>query len=264
MEDRLESSVIRSLIVNSRFANSPNFQFDHIVDQVASAALAKKLIAKRPELNTLERFRAKVCDCVWGLIVEGVFAPGHQHPYLRVTEYGEKCLEKGELLPHDQNGYLTRLKSACPSIDDVVVMYLAEALGTFRTGNYLATAVMVGVASEQVLNLLADAVRDALSTPEKQEKFKREMSKFRAKQKHDAIIARLNSSATALPSGLREDLELHLQASYNAIIRPTRNDVGHPTGRRLDRAEANVLLMLFPKYCETAYQLVRWLSQNQV
>ena len=30
MEDKLESSVIRSLILNSRFANGPNFQFSDI------------------------------------------------------------------------------------------------------------------------------------------------------------------------------------------------------------------------------------------
>jgi hypothetical protein len=264
MEDKLESSVIRSLILNSRFANSPNFKFDDITEQVISSALNKKLIARRPQLNTFDRLHAKICDCVWALIVEGVFAPGHQHPFLRVTEYGEKCFETGELLPHDPDGYLAKLRSQCPSIDDVILMYLREALGTFRTDNHLATAVMVGVASEQVLNLLSDAVCNALSTPEKQEKFRRDIARSKAKQKYDVIMARLSSPVTPLPSDLNEDLELHLRAAYNTIIRPTRNDAGHPTGRRLDRADANALLMLFPKYCKTSYDLIRWLSENKI
>jgi len=264
MEDKLESSVIRSLILNSRFANNPNFQFNDITLQVISAALAKKLIMRQPQYNALERLDAKVCDCVWGLIFEGVFAPGHQLPFLRVTEYGERCLERGELLPHDPDAYLGRIRTQCPSIDEVVLMYLGEALGTFRTGNHLASAVMLGVASEQVLNLLSDAVCNALGTPDKQEKFKRDIAKSKAKQKHDAIMARLNSPVTPLPADLNEDLDLHLRASYNTIIRPTRNDAGHPTGRRLDRADANALLMLFSKYCKTAYDLMGWLSKNKI
>ena len=264
MEDKLESSVVRSLILNSRFANSPLFQFDDITDQVISAALAAKLITRRPEHLTLGRLHAKVCDCVWGLIVEGVFAPEDKLPFLRVTEYGQECLERGELLPHDPDGYLSRLKAQCPSVDEVVLMYLGEALGTFRTGNHLATAVMVGVASEHILNLLSDVLCSALSTPDKQERFKRDIAKSKAKQKHDVIMARLNSVAPPLPRDLNEDLDLHLRGSYNTIIRPTRNDAGHPTGRRLDRADANALLMLFPKYCKTAYDLMGWLSKTKI
>jgi hypothetical protein len=114
MEDKLESSVIRSLILNIRFANHPNFQFSDITTHVISAALAKKLIMGRPQHNTLQRLQAKVSDCVWGLILEGVFAPGHELPFLRVTEYGERCLERGELLPHDPDAYpRTTSKKSC-------------------------------------------------------------------------------------------------------------------------------------------------------
>jgi hypothetical protein len=67
MEDKLESSVIRSLILNSRFANNPNFQFDDITRQVISAALAKKLIMRQPQYNTSSRVRLT-------LVLGGVYA----------------------------------------------------------------------------------------------------------------------------------------------------------------------------------------------
>jgi hypothetical protein len=53
-------------------------------------------------------------------------------PFLPVTEYGRKCFEAGELTAHDPDDYLRRLKAACPSIDDITLLYTGEALDAFR------------------------------------------------------------------------------------------------------------------------------------
>src|ERR1017187_10173457 len=87
-------------------------------------------------------------------------------PFLRVTEYGKKCFEAGELTAHDFDDYLRRLKAACPTIDDITLLYAGEALDTFRAGNHLASAVMIGVAAEKMLLRLVDAVHGALNRSE--------------------------------------------------------------------------------------------------
>lgn len=43
-----------------------------------------------------------------------------------------------------------------------------------------------------------------------------------------------------------------------------RNDAGHPTGIKIEREEANALLLLFPVYAKTAYGLVSWLKANPI
>jgi hypothetical protein len=46
------------------------------------------------------------------------------------------------------------------------------------------------------------------------------------------------------------------------LIRKTRNDAGHPTGRQISREEAHNLLLLFPQYCLVAYETMKWLALN--
>jgi hypothetical protein len=46
--------------------------------------------------------------------------------------------------------------------------------------------------------------------------------------------------------------------------RRTRNDAGHPTGRRMERDEIHALLLLFPTYCKMVHDLMVWLATNKI
>lgn len=58
-----------------------------------------------------------------------------------------------------------------------------------------------------------------------------------------------------LPSEVREDLDTRF-TGIQWVIRESRNEAGHPTGKILDREMAYVLLNLFPSYCKKMYQLM--------
>jgi hypothetical protein len=58
-------------------------------------------------------------------------------------------------------------------------------------------------------------------------------------------------------------LTQHIDGIYD-LIRRTRNDAGHPTGKRMERSETHALLLLFPTYCETADKLMDWLKTNKI
>ena len=144
---------------------------------------------------------------MWELVIEGIYTPGTSMqqpnlPFLRVTEYGQKCFEAGELSGHDPDDYLQRLKAMCPSIDDTTLLYTGEALDTFRSGKHLATTVMIGVAAENMLLRLIDSVHTALDSTQKQTKFRQETKGKKAKKQHDEVLARLKSPSTPLPLGI--------------------------------------------------------------
>lgn len=202
------------------------------------------------------------------MLMEGILVPGKNKefpnlPFVKVSAFGHTCLEAGEFLPHDPDGYLAKLTSEVPELDPLVAMYLDEALRTFRTGNYLASAVMVGVASEKTILLLIEKTRDAVSAEEEKHKLERVLVSRRIKVQYDELHKRLDTIMSLLPKGVSESLNVKLEGIYH-FIRTYRNDAGHPTGRKIERDEAFAILQLFPSYCRTAYLLIRWLEKNQI
>jgi hypothetical protein len=262
----MDSSIIRSLILKCNLTGH-ELQLIGLAGQVLHLA-ERQGIQVGGQHQAGEHLNDKVYEVVWGLILEGVFAPGWDWrnpnlPCLRLTEYGKKCVKAGETTPHDPDGYLDRLKNRCPSIDDLTLLYVGEALQTFRAGNHLATAVMIGVAAEQTLLHLAERVHNSLSTPDRQKKFQEATNGKPISKKHTEIQKRLKSPVTPISSTLGDVLDLQLDGIYD-LIRRTRNDAGHPTGRKLDRYETHALLQLFSTYCGTVYDLMDWLAKNQI
>jgi hypothetical protein len=263
----MESSTIRSLIFQCNLT-SEQLGLGGIAAQVLELAARQRVIDRVPQLIAGDQAKDKICEVLWGLIVEGVFAPGSgmrnpNLPDLRLTEYGKKCVEAGELTPHDPDGYADRLKRQCRSIDSVTLIYVGEALQTFRAGNHLATAVMVGVAAEQTLSRLVVALMGSLDAPQTSEKLRQATEGKGAKRQHDELMERLRPIARQLPPSVAANLEQHIGGIYD-LIRQTRNEAGHPTGRKLERYESHALLLMFSAYCRTAHELMDWLKDNLI
>jgi hypothetical protein len=122
---------------------------------------------------------------------------------------------------------------------------------------------MIGVAAESMLGRLVEAVHAALATPDRKAKFEKETRGKLAKKQHDEVLARLRSPASPLPVEIESVLTQHIDGVYD-LIRRTRNDAGHPTGKRMERDETHALLLLFPTYCKTVHDLIGWLKSNQI
>lgn len=198
-----------------------------------------------------------------GLLTIGSDEQNYSFPFIRITDYGEECLASSEILPYDPIGYLKRLRSEIKSIDKTTEMYLEESLQTFLRGNFLSSMVMLGVASEKTFLLLLDALTNAITDPDEKASFEQLKSDIRIKRKFDKVKAKIYSIRARLPNDLNNNLESNVEGIFH-LIRISRNDAGHPTGRKIKREDAYTNLQLFIPYCKAMYQLIRFLRRNRV
>jgi hypothetical protein len=144
-------------------------------------------------------------------------------------------------------------------------MYVEEALRCHRSGCYLATVVMLGAASEGIVDelfrrfIIALKVAKVSEAPSVKSKIEKEQSiygKYEVFRKHFDCLVK-----PKLPSELSDDLNLQFDGVFN-LIRFYRNDAGHPTGTRIERMSAFTSLVLFVPYCKRVEDLVNWLDAN--
>lgn len=185
-------------------------------------------------------------------------------PFIGLTKYGRKVLESDEPIPYDPDGYLKKLQEKTNDFDEVALMYITESLQTFLRNNFMASAVMLGVASEAVFNLLYDKLTDSISSPTDKQKFEKIRDSARTKQRIDLVKnAILVTYKSNIPKELTDDFESTTDPLFN-LIRRIRNDVGHPTGIKVDRMTVFVNLQLFVYYCETSFKLIEFLKKTHL
>ena len=205
----------------------------------------------------------KLVEVIWDLLVQGILAPGmgsihiQSSVFFHVTEYGRQCLEAGEVVPHDPDGYMKRLANRVGGqLDDIVALYVHESLLTFVARRYLASAVMLGVASERCVDMLCSQLVEHPASSDSGSKLEKDLERAGRSVKQRFDLVREKLLAEQLPPQLRDALEIQLGGIFT-LIRYTRNEAGHPAGRDVDRGIANANLGLFPSYCERVYGLLR-------
>ena len=273
--DRLRGWVYDSLVrpTNQVGANSSGLQLADISRWVKQKAQQAGFLPQDTHFatnNLDKRDEDAIRECIWSLIIQGIVVPGvstdsygSNLPWLQVTEWGKACLENGEYVPYDTNLYLNRLRSQVPRLDSTVDLYLSEALNSFRSGNYLAAAVMTGVASERILVTLRDAIHGAIREKDRQRKLMEATDGQAAKRIYEEISKRIDPVVEQLPPQLQDSIGTELDGIFQ-LIRRTRNDAGHPTGRAIERGEANALFQLFPVYAKSACALIAWLEGKTI
>ena len=70
---------------------------------------------------------------------------------------------------------------------------------------------------------------------------------------------RIEPKKPDLPTEFSDSMALDLDAVAD-LLRVSRNDVGHPTGRRIDERSAYINLQLFARYLEKMMRLRKWLQ----
>jgi hypothetical protein len=243
-----------------------------VVSDVQSMAEQRGIVeqqsAIRPYQTLTSWIEDEVREVVWELAFQGIIVPGIDNgqqaslPWFKITEWGKQCLEKGEYLPFDAGMFMERIRKEIPTLDVVIALYLVESLKCFRNGTFVASAVMVGVAAEQMMLVLRKAVSDALDSPEKKKRFDDD-AQGQIKRIYDAVWKKLDPIREQMPEKLRESVGVELAGVFE-LVRKTRNEAGHPTGRIIDREEAEALLLLFPTYSKTVYAVTGWLATQQL
>jgi len=183
---------------------------------------------------------------MWQLVGEGlVYLDPEGQPMdlwrWKLSESAVAALNSGVFEPHDPDGYLRALRRAIPDLDAAVIAYLEEALRAFNTRCYLATSVLVGVASEKAMLDTAGAFADWLPEGEGTQ-FRKVLDNPRGQ------------FSAKLPVELSDSMALHLDAVAD-LLRVTRNDAGHPTGRAIDRDTAYVNLQMCARYLQRLWAL---------
>lgn len=182
-------------------------------------------------------------------------------PFYRVTQYGNDVLDTPEYQPHDPSGYLKLLQQQIPKVDAVIVRYLDESLACFRGNTLLASAVTLGCAAEKAMLLLVENFGNAIADPAKRSDYEKDTKSWMISRKYNALWKRLEPLAKSLPTDLGDDLHTILDRVFD-LIRSTRNDAGHPTGKAIEREAMRANFYLFPSYCRRVYALMDHFATN--
>lgn len=224
-----------------------------------------------------EKFDAKtelqrlILDHWQRLINTGVVAWGHdalnwQPPFFHLTEVGRKVMQGISRDPSNPEGYMANL--ATLTLPDTAESYIREALDTYGSSCFKATAVMVGVAAESLAKDLADAVADRLKALGKP--VDRGLIDWRAKTVLDTLNATLTPAlADAVKNRatgdqaivkLRESFEYNWP-SMTHMIRAARNDAGHPGSiGPVTPEDVHATLLTFPHVASIVKQLKSWVA----
>ena len=208
-------------------------------------------------------------EAIWGLIIQGVLVPGlndanQSFPFLRITEYGRRCIEENRILPHDPDGYLREFRTAIPNADSTITEYLTEALQCYLHGLNRSAAVMLGGASEQAILLLIESYIGSIRDIATREGFKSEIESARTIfRKYGLFERRFSEVRRRMPPELTNNVDSQLRGVFD-LIRGSRNDAGHPAaGIQIGRDAIYSHLCLFAPYCQRIYGLIGWFSDNQ-
>ena len=207
-------------------------------------------------------------EVIWSLIIQGILVPGIDDsnpnlPFLRLTEYGRRCVDEDRLLPHDPDGYLREFQTALPDADPTILVYLTESLQCDIHGLHKASAVMLGGASEQAILLLVDSCANSIADMPIRERITSELAKapsiFR---KYEIFEKRFSAAKASIPKDLTSNVDSLLRGVFD-LIRSGRNDAGHPaSGTEINRDAIYSHLKLFTPYCRRIYGLIEWFSSN--
>ena len=200
-----------------------------------------------------------VWEALWGLVGDGLAyldtdAQGSSTDNWcwRLSADGLRIAKGGTWEPRDPDGYIVRIHREIPNLDGLVELYLVEALQSFNARCYLATSVMLGVAAERAFLAMAESY--AASSLPGASAMAKELARPRANYfaLWTEFRKRIEPARKELPDGLDDALTLDAIAD---LIRLTRNEVGHPTGRQIDEDTARVHLAIAPTYLRKMSQL---------
>lgn len=180
-------------------------------------------------------------------------------PFYHVTEKGGRMIKTLSRDPSNPSGYRAYVAGKA-KLNPIASSYIAEALDTYNSGSFKASAVMVGAASESMILQLRDMLVERLTTLGKQVSTK--LTAWQVRTVLNAIEDALVAKKKAMPTKLREEFEAYWPA-FTQQIRAVRNDAGHPTSiDPISEQAVHAALLIFPELAALATELCEWIQQS--
>jgi hypothetical protein len=202
--------------------------------------------------------RNLITQTLWSLLGRGlvyidIWQPAPENWEWQLTDLGKMAAKDEQFNPDDPERYIMRLRSNITDISNLVSMYTEEAIRCYTQGSYLASAVMLGVASEAAFIEMAEASLNWLQSSgetltkilaDPRQPYVRKFEEFRK---------RIEPRKADLPDELVDGMSLTFDAVLD-LLRIRRNDAGHPTGKPVLREDQYISLQMFARYLQRLYQ----------
>ncbi len=180
-------------------------------------------------------------------------------PFCHITAQGRKILENLSRDPGNPDGYMAFLLKNT-AINSIAQSYIKEALKTYNTTCYKASAVMVGAASESlVLAVQSSLIKkmDSLGITKP-----RDLEDWRIKRILTGIETVIKQRKQAVPVSLFESFEAYWPA-FTHQIRTARNDSGHPSSiSPVTSDNVHASMLIFPELAKLSDNLIKWIEND--
>lgn len=206
---------------------------------------------------------------VYSLVTAGILFPGYPGSLdatgqvFTISFFGDKCLEAGNTLPFDPDGYVKGISQRIPNIDPVALAYLHEAVACYGRSLLLSATTSLGAASEKCIDVLIDTFADAIGDANAQAAFMKAVGGTGIYRAYKVFRDELEKRKKVIPPELLRDFEPTVDGVFN-FIRLNRNAAGHPTGTAVDRVALQANLQIFASYAEKMFALIDFLSRNKI
>lgn len=186
----------------------------------------------------------------WSLVAQGLAyidmsQSAAENWTLNLTPAGVAAVHDEDYNPDDASGYLARLAKDVPGLSNTTIMYVREAVRSYAARNYLATTVMLGVASEAAMLEMAKHLAQHYEDVSLQSVLDDERAPYN--RKFAEVRKRLDQRKQDLPRELADGMSLTFDSVLD-LLRVNRNDAGHPTGRHFDRDDCYIALRMAIRY----------------
>lgn len=186
-------------------------------------------------------------------------------PY-KLTPIGNLMVGKStEFIFLEPENYVKKLKEDIDNIDSITISYIEESIKAYKENLLLSSTVTLGCASENSILELIDSLCKFINDSNliqdfnkewgiksKYEKLKNEYKNRKVKTQIESELKKLGRHLSDNEKSLFIDFETILDNLFN-IYRISRNEVGHPTGKELDKDMLKAYIASFKRYVITIF-----------